>query len=51
MNNETNLKMETLIRVRIYPLDYNGNKSNLDYVTYVSTLEEAEKLGWKHEKA
>lgn len=53
MNNETktNETMKNLIRVRIYPLDYNGNKSNLDYVTYVNTIEEAEKLGWKYERA
>jgi len=41
----------TLIRVRIYPLDYNGSKSNMDYVTYVESIEEAKKLGWKYELA
>ena len=41
----------TLIRVRIYPLDYNGSKSNLDYVTYVESIEEAKSLGWKYEIA
>jgi len=34
----------TLIRVRIYPLDYNGNKSNMDYVTYVESKKKAKTL-------
>lgn len=41
--------MKNLIRVRIWPLDYNGIKSNMTYVTYVKSLEDAEKLGWKYE--
>jgi len=40
-----------MIRVRIYPIDYNGAKSNMDYVTYVDTIEDAKKLGWKYELA
>ena len=40
-----------MTRVRIFPTDYNGKKSNMDYVTYVDTLEEAEKMGWKYELA
>jgi len=54
MNNKLNnqiMKTTTLIRVRIYLLDYNGNKSNMDYVTYVETIEVAKKLGWKYELA
>lgn len=42
---------EELIRVRIYPFDYDGSKSYMTYVKYVKTLEEAEKLGWKYELA
>lgn len=43
--------MKDLIRVRIWPLDYNGTKSNMTYVTYVNSLKDAEKLGWKYELA
>jgi hypothetical protein len=43
------LKPQPLIRVRIWPLDYNGNKSNMTYVTYVVTLSDAALLGWKYE--
>ena len=42
---------KSLIRVRIYPLDYNGAKSNMTYVCYVESIEEAEKKGWKYELA
>jgi hypothetical protein len=38
-----------LIRVRIYPFDFDGSKSNMDYVCYVSSLEEAASKGWKFE--
>jgi hypothetical protein len=41
----------TPIRVRIYPLDYNGQKSNMSYVCYVESIEDAEKKGWKYELA
>ncbi len=54
MNNKLNIetmKTTTLIRVRIYPLDYDGSKSNMDYVTYVESIEEAKSLGWKYELA
>lgn len=40
-----------MIRVRIYPFDFNGQKSNMDYVTYVDDVKDAEKLGWKYELA
>jgi hypothetical protein len=40
-----------MIRVRIFPIDFNGSKSNMDYVCYVDTLEEAKKMGWKYELA
>lgn len=43
--------MENLIRVRVWEYDYNGGKTNRDYVCYVETLEEAERLGWKYELA
>lgn len=43
--------MKNLIRVRIYPFDYDGSRSNRDYVTYVEKIEDAEKLGWKYELA
>lgn len=42
---------ETLIRVRIYPFDFDGSKSNMTYVCYVKSLEDAEKKGWKYEIA
>lgn len=43
--------MGKLIRVRIWPLEFDGKKSNMDYVTYVENIEDAEKLGWKYELA
>lgn len=45
------LKPQPLIRVRIYPFDYNGQKSNMAYVTYVVSLSDAALLGWKYELA
>jgi hypothetical protein len=49
--NKTIMKTTTPIRVRIYPLDYNGEKSNMTYVCYVESIEDAEKKGWKYELA
>ena len=40
-----------LIRVRIFPFDFDGSKSNRDYICYVNTLGEASKKGWKFEIA
>ena len=45
------MKAAKLIRVKIYPIDFNGQKSNMTYVCYVETLEEASKKGWKYEMA
>jgi hypothetical protein len=45
------MKTTKLIRVRIYPIDFNGQKSNMTYVCYVESLKEAEKKGWKYEIA
>jgi hypothetical protein len=45
------MKATELIRVRIYPIDFNGSKSNMTYVCYVKDIKEAEKLGWKYELA
>lgn len=53
MNHQTDTKMtnQNLIRVRIWPYDYDGSKSNLTYVCYVASIEEAESKGWKYELA
>ena len=40
-----------LIRVRIFPLDFDGSKSDRDYVCYVKSLKEASEKGWKYELA
>lgn len=47
----TNNTTATLIRVRIYPFDFDGAKSTMTYVCYVKSLEEAKSKGWKYEIA
>jgi hypothetical protein len=47
----TNNTTASLIRVRIYPFDFDGTKSKMTYVCYVKTLEEAAAKGWKYEIA
>ena len=50
MTNANNTS-EKVIRVRIYPFDFDGSKSYMTYVCYVKSLEEAATKGWKYEIA
>lgn len=45
------MKTTKTIRVKIWPYDYDGSKSNMTFICYVTSLEEAAKKGWKYEIA
>ena len=43
--------MKNLLRVRVWPYDFNGGHSLMSYVTSVASFSDLEGIGWKFEIA